>query len=80
MGTAPAPDLNNDFAFMLEFNFLKVMIDEYMHAINSGNEPLCPYAFIEQYGASTKRFRDDIVTFSLGSQTEGPRFEAIIKG
>ena len=41
MGTAPAPDLANDFAFMHEFKFLKV-IDEYVHAINSGNEPLYP--------------------------------------
>ena len=78
MGTAPAPDLANDFAFMHEFKFLKVMIDEYVHAINSGNEPLYPYAFIEQYGASTKRFID-ILTVSLGSQTEGPTFEQIIK-
>ena len=39
MGTAPAPDLANDFffAFMHEHIFLKVMIDEYVHAINSGN-------------------------------------------
>ena len=79
MGTAPAPDLANDFAFMHEFKFLKVMIDEYVHAINSGNEPLYPYAFIDQYGASTKRFIDDIITVSLGSQTEGPTFEQIIK-
>ena len=79
MGTAPAPDLANDFAFMDEFKFLQVMIDEYVHAINSGNEPLYPYAFIEQYGTSTKRFIDDIITVSLGSQTEGPTFEQIIK-
>ena len=79
MGTAPAPDLANDFAFMHEFKFLKVMIDEYVHAINSGNEPLYPYAFIEQYGTSTKRFIDDILTVSLGSQTEGPTFEQIIE-
>ena len=49
------------------------MIDEYVHAINSGNEPLYPYAFIEQYGTSTKRFIDTI-TVSSGSQTEGPTF------
>ena len=81
MGTAPAPDLANDFAFMHKFKFLKVMLDEYVHAINSGNEPLYPYAFIEQYGTSTKRFIDDILTVSLliGSQTEGPTFEQIIK-
>ena len=55
------------------------MIDEYVHTINSGNEPLYPYAFKEQYGTSTKRFIDDILTVSLGSQTEGPTFEHIIK-
>ena len=55
------------------------MIDEYVHAINSGNEPLYPYAFIEQYGASAKRFIHDILTVLLGSQTEGPTFEQIIK-
>ena len=79
MGTAPAPDLANDFAFMHEFKFLKVMIDEYVHAINSGIEPLYPYAFIDQYGTSTKRFIDNILTVSLGSQTESPTFEEIIK-
>ena len=79
METAPAPDLANDFAFMHQFNFLKVMIDQYLHAINSGNELLYQYAFIEQYGTSTKRFIDDILTVSLGSQTEGPTFEQIIK-
>ena len=79
MGTAPGPDLANDFAFMHEFKFLKVMIDEYVHDINSGNEPRYPYAFIEQYGTSTKRFIDDIISVSLGSQTEGPTFEHIIK-
>ena len=42
MGTAPAPDLANDFAFMHDFKLLTVMIDEYVHAINSGNEPLYP--------------------------------------
>ena len=35
-------------------------------------------AFIEQYGTSTKRFID-ILTVSLGSQTEGPTFAQIIK-
>ena len=60
-------------------NFLNAMINEYVHAINSGNEPLYPYVFIEQYGTSTKRFIDDILTVSLGSQNEGPTFEQIIK-
>ena len=55
------------------------MIDEYVHAINSGSEPLYPYAFILQYRTSTKRFIDDILTVSLGPQTEGPTFEQIIK-
>ena len=62
MGTAPAPDLANDFAFIRDFKFHKDMIDEYVHVINSGNEALYPYAFIEQYGTSTQRFIDDIVT------------------
>ena len=79
MGTAPAPDLANDFAFMHELEFLKVMIDGYVHAINSGNEPLYSHEFIEQHGMSTKRFIDDILAASLGSQTEGPTFEQIIK-
>ena len=48
MDTAPAPDLTNDFAFMQEFKILEVMIDEYVHAINSGNEPLYPYAFYKK--------------------------------
>ena len=34
MGTAPAPDLANDFAFMHELEFLKVMIDGYVHALS----------------------------------------------
>ena len=48
MGTAPSPDLADDFAFMHEFKFIEVMIDEYVHAINSGNEPLYPYAFCKK--------------------------------
>ena len=79
MGMSPAPDLANDFAFMHEFNFLKVMIDEFEHAKSNGNEPLYPFAFIEQYGSNTKRFIDDIVTVSLGSHNGGPTFEQIIK-
>ena len=58
MGTAPAPDLADDFAFMHEFKFLEVMIDEYVHAINSGNEPLYPYVFIEQ---STGQVRNHFI-------------------
>ena len=48
----------NDFVFMHEFKFLKVMIDEYVHAINSGNEPLYPYVFIEQ---STGQVRNHFI-------------------
>ena len=59
---SPAPDLANDLAFMHEFNFLKVMTDEFVNAKSNGNEPLYPFVFIEQYGSSTKRFVDDIVT------------------
>ena len=56
MRTSPAPDLANDFAFMHKFKFLTVMIDEFEHAKNNGNEPLYPYTFVEQYANSTKRF------------------------
>ena len=58
MGTAPARDLAVDFAFMHEYEFLEVMIDEYVHAINSGNEPLYPYVFIEQ---STGQVRNHFI-------------------
>ena len=78
METSPAPDLANDFAFMHEFKFLKVMIDEFERAKNDGDEPLYPFTFTEQYANSTKRFIDYIVTVSLGSQSNGPKFEEIV--
>ena len=79
MGTSPALDLANDFAFMHEVKFLKVMIDEFEHAKNNGNEPLYSNTFIEQYANSTKRFIDDTVTVSSGSQSNGPKFEETVK-
>ena len=54
MRTSPAPGLVNYVAFMHEFKFLTVIIDEFEHAKNNGNEPLYPYTFIEQYANSTK--------------------------
>ena len=79
MGTAPAPDLANDFAFTHEFMFLRAMMDKYMQAMNDGNEPLYPCTFIEQYGVSTKWCIDDILSVALGSQPDSPTFEQIIK-
>ena len=49
MGPAPAPDLANDFAFMHELNFLKVMINRYLLDTRNNIEPLYPLEFIEQY-------------------------------
>ena len=80
MGTAPAPDLANGFEFMHECNFVKEMISNYTNAKINGTVPLYPLEFIEQYGSSTKRFIDDIITVSSGSSiSEGPIFEQIIK-
>ena len=78
MGTSPAPDLANDFAFMHKFKFLKVTIDEFENAKKNGNEPLYPYTFMKQYTNGTKRFIDDVVTVALGSQSNGPKFEEIV--
>ena len=55
------------------------MIDEFEPAKNNGNEPLYPYTFIGQYANNTKRFIDDIVTVSLGSQSNGAKVEEIVK-
>ena len=43
MGTSPAPDLSNDFAFINEFKLFKVMIAEFEHAKNNGDEPVSVY-------------------------------------
>ena len=79
MGTAPAPDLANDFAFVHEFNFLKEMISNYTNAKINSAVPLYPLEFVEQYGSSTKRFIDIITVSSGSSSSEGPIFEQIIK-
>ena len=54
------------------------MIDGFEHAKNRGDEPLNPCAFIEQYANSTKRFIDDTVTVSLGSQSNGPKLKKLL--
>ena len=79
MGTAPAPDLANDFAFMHELNFLKIMIYRYLLDTRNNIEPFHPLEFIEQYGSNTKRFIDDILTVAprLPSR-KGPTLEQII--
>ena len=43
-------------------------------------KPLYPSEFIQQYGSSTKRFIDDILTVAPGLPSrKGPTFEQIIK-
>ena len=80
MGTALAPDLANDFAFMHELIFLKTMINGYLLDTRNNIEPLYPLEFIEQYRSNTKRFIDDILTVAPGLPSrKGPTFEQIIK-
>ena len=81
MGTAPAPDLANDFAFMHdELNFLKTMINKYLLDTKNNIEPLYPLEFIEQYDSNTKRFIGDILTVAPGLPSrKGSTFEQIIK-
>lgn len=40
MGTVPVSDLANDFAFVHDFKFLKVMIDQHVHAKSNA---MCPF-------------------------------------
>ena len=48
--------LANDFAFMHELNFQKIMINRYLLDTRNNIEPLYPLEFIEQYGSNTKIF------------------------
>lgn len=68
MGTAPAPDLAKDFAFMHEHQFrTSIVMGEYyhLHERHEDRSPRCPFAMIEQYEVSTKRYIDDMFTASL---------------
>ena len=74
MGTSPAPELANDFAFWHEeYGFLTHMVNEYKQ-YGPGRYP---FEFISQYAGSTKRYIDDIITVSLG-HTIGPMLQDII--
>lgn len=91
MGSSPAPDLANYFAFMHEYEFYLEMIEEYSLARDAEDDegPLArdvedevdsmyPIEFIRQYGARTKRYIDDIITVPLATQQGGLSFGDII--
>ena len=73
MGTSPAPELANDFAFWHEYGFLTHMVNEYKQ-YGPGRYPS---EFISQYAGSAKRYIDDIITVSL-DHTIGPTLQDII--
>ena len=62
MGTPPAPELANNFAFCHEYEFLSHMVNEYKQIGPSRY----PFQFISQFATRTKRYIDDIFTVSLG--------------
>ena len=72
MGTSPAPELGNDFAFWHEYEFLTHMVNEHKQ-YGPGRYP---FELISQYAGSTKRYIDDIFTVSLG-HTIGPSLKYI---
>ena len=73
MGTSPAPEQANDFAFWHEYElFLTHMVNEYKQ-YGPGRYP---FEFISQYAGSTKQYIDDI-TVSRG-HTIGPSLQDII--
>ena len=73
MGTSPAPELANDFAFWHEYEFLTHMVNEHKQ-YGPGRYP---FDFISQYAGITKWYIDDIFTVSLG-YTIGPSLQDII--
>ena len=73
MGTSPAPELANDFAFWHEYEFLTHMVNEHKQ-YGPGRYP---FDFISQYAGTTKWYIDDIFTVSLG-YTIGPSLQDII--
>ena len=62
MGTSPAPELANNFAFWHDYEFLSHMVNEYKQIGPSRY----PFQFINQFATRTKRYIDDIFTVSLG--------------
>ena len=61
MGTSPAPELANNFAFWHEYEFLSHMVNEYKQI----GPCRYPFQFINQFATRTKRYIDDIFTVSL---------------
>ena len=62
MGTSPAPELANNFAFWHEYGFLSHMVNEYKQI----GPCRYPFQFINQFATRTKRYIDDIITVYLG--------------
>ena len=77
MGTSPAPDLANAFAFFHEYRFLSHIIDEYILTTQYGGPATYSREFIVQFALGTKRYIDDILTVSPGHVT-GPSLEEVI--
>ena len=73
MGTSPAPELANNFAFWHEYEFCFHMVHEHKQY----GPGWYPFEFISQYVGSTKRYIGDIFTVSLG-HTIGPSLQNII--
>lgn len=80
MGTAPAPDLANDFAVTHEFIFTKAMMNSYAQAKMKSGVPPYPLEFIKEYGGGGKRFMDNVLAARPALQSsEGPTFEQTLK-
>ena len=73
MGTSPAPELANDFAFWNEHELFSHMVQKHKHYGPGRYSP----GRITRYAGSTKRHIDDIFTVSLG-HTIGPSLQDII--
>ena len=65
MGTSPALEVANDFAFWHEYEFLSHMAQEHKQY----GPCRYPFEFITQHADSTKMYIDDIFTVSLGHTT-----------
>ena len=65
-GTAPAPDLVNDFALMHELNFSKRLMNRYLLDGETTYVPLYPLEFTQKYGRNTITYINDILTVAPG--------------
>ena len=79
MGTSPAPDLANNFAFMHELRFLNVLMNAHDQTLAAGFDLIYPHHFAEQFAVGSKGYIDDILPMTQGSKhNDGPVFEDII--